>query len=502
MENGIMLQGFHWYTQGGGVHWKWLLSQLPLYKKAGITAIWLPPPCKCDNPESNVGYAPYDRWDLGKYNQKGQVNTKYGSEQELRELCATANLMQIQIYIDAVFNHMAAADKTEWVKAIVVDRDDRTHEIGDWIDIEAWTRFEFTERLRDREGKKRSAKIWTSNDFDAVDFAENLKNWGPTIFKIKGKKFQTAVSWEKGNYDYLCYADIEMDSVSARDDLKSWGLWILRDLRADGFRFDAVKHIRSFFFREFSQVMNVHFPNHFSVGEYWVTTDTTQLHKFISDTAGMISLFDVPLQTKFHMASQAIPRNSYDLRNLVTGTLSAEQPSLAVTFVENHDTMPCQKLEQSVEPWFKPWAYAFILLREQGYPTVFLPDWTGTQYTDNNRFVVMYAHDWVLRRLMATRVHCAWGKQHDYFDHPNTIGWTRYGDVKHDGLAALINNGSLEGWKWMDAGRPNVSFVDVLEHRKETIVTNADGWACFTVNSESCSVWVPKEAIPRISKIL
>ena len=35
--------------------------------------------------------------------------------------------------------------------------------------------------------------------------------------------------------------------------------------------------------------------------------------------------------------------------------------------------------EQSVEPWFKPWAYAFILLREQGYPTVFLADWTGAE---------------------------------------------------------------------------------------------------------------------------
>jgi alpha-amylase len=216
----------------------------------------------------------------------------------------------------------------------------------------------------------------------------------------------------------------------------------------------------------------------------------------------MISLFDVPLQTKFHQASQAVPRNAYDLRNLVSGTLSAEQPSLAVTFVDNHDTMPCQKLEQSVEPWFKPWAYAFILLREQGYPTIFLPDWTGAAYTDNNRDVVLYSHEWVLRRLMAVRYHCAWGSQQDYFDHPNTVGWTRLGNDQHAGLAVLINNGSSEGWKWMNTGRPNTSFVDILEHRHESIHTNQDGWACFTVNQESCSVWIPEDVLPWIRNMI
>jgi alpha-amylase len=502
MENGVILQSFHWYTNNGGIHWKWLRSQLPGFKNAGITALWLPPPCKCDNPANNVGYAPYDRWDLGTYDQKGQIETKYGSEADLRELCTAAVYQHIQIYFDAVFNHMAGADKTERVKAIVVAMDDRTHEIGDWIDIEAWTRFDFTGRLKDPDGKKRSAKTWTSHDFDAVDFAENLPAWGRTIFKIKGKKFQTAVSKEKGNYDYLCYADIDMDSNSAKDDLKRWGTWMLRNFNANGFRLDAVKHIRSFFFKEFTQHINSHFPDHFSVGEYWETSDTQLLHRFITDTAGMISLFDVPLQTKFHKASQASPRNAYDLRDLVRGTLSAEQPSLAVTFVENHDTMPCQKLEQSVEPWFKPWAYAFILLREQGYPTIFLADWTGTSYTDNNREVILYSHEWVLRRLLAVRYHCAWGFQQDYFDHPNSIGWTRFGNTHHAGLAVLINNGSEEGWKWMNTGRPRAPFIDILEHRGETIITDEKGWGCFTVNQESCSVWIPGDVQPWIRDMI
>ena len=153
--------------------------------------------------------------------------------------------------------------------------DDRTREIGDWIDIQAWTVFDFKERLLDPEGKRRSSKKWNAKDFDAVDFAENLKDWGPTIFKIKGKKFQTAVSKEKGNYDYLCYSDIDMDSDSARNDLKNWGVWVMRELKADGFRLDAVKHIRSFFFKEFAEHTNSFFPGHFCVGEFWETSDTS-----------------------------------------------------------------------------------------------------------------------------------------------------------------------------------------------------------------------------------
>lgn len=502
MENGVLLQGFHWYSKNGGVHWNWLRTQLPLYKKAGITAIWLPPPSKCDNPANSVGYAPYDRWDLGTYDQKGQVPTKYGTEQELRDLCHAADNLQIQIYIDAVFNHMAGADVTEWIKAIVVAMDERTREIGDWLDIEAWTRFNFTGRMNDPNGRARSVKTWTAKDFDAVDNARNLPNWGPTVFKIKGKQFQTAVSWEKGNYDFLCYADIDMDVDDAREDIKKWGAWIIRELKAKGFRLDAVKHVRSFFFKEFAQYVNYSSPGCFYVGEYWETSDLSKLHKFITDTSGLIKLFDVPLQTKFHQASRANPRNSYDLRNLAVGTLSAEQPSLAVTFVENHDTMPCQKLEQCVEPWFKPWAYAFILLREQGYPTLFLPDWTGTDYTDHNRYVVLYSHEWVLRRLIAARHHCAWGYQQDYFDHPNTVGWTRLGNQEHAGLAVLISNGTEEGWKWMYMARQNTSFVDILEHRKEIIRSNGEGWACFTVNPESCSVWVPEDVVPWIREML
>jgi alpha-amylase len=56
----------------------------------------------------------------------------------------------------------------------------------------------------------------------------------------------------------------------------------------------------------------------------------------------------------------------------------------SVTLVDNHDTQPLQDLEAPVEPWFKPIAYALILLREEGYPCVFYPDLYGAHYIDKD----------------------------------------------------------------------------------------------------------------------
>lgn len=40
--------------------------------------------------------------------------------------------------------------------------------------------------------------------------------------------------------------------------------------------------------------------------------------------------------------------------------------------MDNHDTQPGQALQSFVDEWFKQSAYAIILLREEGYPCVFM----------------------------------------------------------------------------------------------------------------------------------
>ena len=77
--------------------------------------------------------------------------------------------------------------------------------------------------------------------------------------------------------------------------------------------------------------------------------------------------------------------HNYDLRQIFDNTLVQHQPALAVTLVENHDSQPLQSLESIVEAWFKPLAYALILLREAGYPCIFYGDYYGANYQDRGK---------------------------------------------------------------------------------------------------------------------
>lgn len=67
----------------------------------------------------------------------------------------------------------------------------------------------------------------------------------------------------------------------------------------------------------------------------------------------------------------------YDLSKILDGTLVQNHPTLAVTFVDNHDSQWGSSLESAVEDWFKPSAYALILLMKEGYPCIFYGDYYG-----------------------------------------------------------------------------------------------------------------------------
>jgi len=84
----------------------------------------------------SVGYDVYDLYDLGEFDQKARVRTKYGTKEELLELAKTAKEHDVVIYVDTVLNHMFGADKTERFKVKEVDPNDRTRVISGIYDIE------------------------------------------------------------------------------------------------------------------------------------------------------------------------------------------------------------------------------------------------------------------------------------------------------------------------------------------------------------------------------
>ncbi|PZV08055.1 MAG: alpha-amylase [Leptolyngbya sp.] len=491
-HNGTLMQYFHWYLPTTGNHWQELQDRVEDIAAAGFTALWLPPPCKGSGGVYDVGYGIYDLFDLGEFDQKGTIRTKYGTKDEYLAAVKAAKQSGLQIYADVVFNHKMGGDAEEEIEAFPVDAGDRTRSMGGVERIKAWTQFNFPGR-----GDQYSSMKWHWWHFDSVDH-NTYKPGQYQIYRFKDKSFATQVDLQQGNYDYLMGCDLDMNHEQVRGELKYWGEWMLDTVGVDGFRLDAIKHIQGDFFNDWLDHLEAYAQKDlFMVGEYW-TEDLSALHWYIGNAGGRTNLFDVPLHFNFHRASRA--GGSFDMRTILDNTLMQQLPLFAVTFVENHDTQPLQALESLVESWFKPLAYALILLRREGYPCVFYPDYYGVTYRDrgkdgNEYAIVMDSHKLILDRLLFARKHFAYGEQYTYFDHIDVIGWTRLGNKDHPKAMAVILSDGSGGSKWMEVGKPNTTFYDVTEHVKQPVTTNEQGWGEFSCNGGSVSVWLEKQSI-------
>lgn len=487
--NGVMLQFFQWFLPADGTLWRQLEERAEELAAAGFTAVWLPPAYKGAGGANDAGYAVYDLFDLGEFDQKGSVRTKYGSKDEYLEAIRSAQSAGIQVYADIVLSHRLGGDDHEEFTATPMDPMDRTKPLGEPRRIRAWTNFSFPGR-----GGKYSTLEWHWWHFNAVDRDENDPDF-EAIYLFEGKQFQQEVDLDFGNYDYLLGCNVDIQSEDVRTELLHWGKWYVETTGLDGFRFDAAKHVRPDFFLEWlGHVRSSGDRELFAVGEYW-KYDKEDLKRFRDKTAGQVTLFDTILHDNFVSASQ--DAEGFDLRTMFDGTLVQDDPTGAVTLVTNHDTQPLQTNEAVVEPWFVPLAYALILLREAGYPVVFLADYDGAEYDGEGddgetHHIVMPSHRWLIDRFLQVRREHAYGEQRDYFEDPRCIGWLRVGDDEHPGGVAVVISSGDAGVRRMQTASPDTQYVDVTEHVKGTVTTDAEGWGEFRCEAGSVSVWVPR----------
>jgi alpha-amylase len=481
--NGVMMQFFHWYNPPDGSLWNEAAAKADELAAAGFTGVWLPPAYKGTGGGFDVGYGVYDMYDLGEFEQKGSRRTKYGTRDEYVGAVRALQRAGVQVYADVVLNHRMGGDSTEFARATPYAQDDRRQAKGELREIRSYTHFHFPGR-----GRKHSSFEWHWRHFDAVDYDDLRRDERNMVYLFEGHAFDDEVALERGNYSYLMGCDLDFQNPEVQKEVTAWGKWYLDQTGVDGFRLDAVKHIAAWFFPQWLDEMERHAQKDlFVVGEYW-TPDLDTLHWYLDHLGGRLCVFGVPLHYAFHYAS--LGGGSYDMRKVLEGTLVKLRPTQVVTFVDNHDSQPLQSLESPVAPWFKPLAYAILLLREEGYPCVFYPDYYGATYEDRGVRVEMPSHRWLIDKFLGARRLYAWGPQKDYFDHWNRVGWTRLGDDEHPRAMAVLLSDGPEGTKWMEVGRPNARFLDLTEHVKEPIMTNEQGWGEFRCNGGSVSVWV------------
>ena len=423
--NGTMLQGFSWNLPADAQHWRRLGQMADRLVSEGITSVWMPPAYKGSAGIKDVGYGVYDLWDLGEFDQRGTVPTKYGTRREFTAAVIALQQAGIDVLGDIVLNHKMGADETEEVMARPVAQDNRLYDMGPLEPITAWTRFTFP----GRDGELDDF-TWDWKCFKGVDYDAATERTGLWLFE--GKGWDSDVNQEMGNFDYLMGVDIDLQDKKVYEQLVKWGIWFVEASGIDGLRLDAVKHMsRDFYRRWLADVRAGVDRDLFCVGEYW-SWSCDELRGYLGEKPTM-SLFDVPLHFAFYRAS--VDREHIDFARMLDGAFVSADPVHAVTFVDNHDTQPNQALESTVQHWFKPVAYSIILLREAGYPCVFFADLFGLP----NDAIPAVAE---LPLLMEIRRRFSYGTQHDYLDEPDLAGWTREGedDGEPSGLAVVLCN--------------------------------------------------------------
>ncbi|GAB0496450.1 hypothetical protein MMPV_007762 [Pyropia vietnamensis] len=434
-RNGVLLQAFPWDPAASGDDtrvseaseaglWRHLADgRAAALAAAGFTALWLPPPVKGFQGDRDVGYGVYDLYDLGEFPQCGSVRTKYGTREELLAAIDAAHAAGLRVLADIVLGHRLGADATQRVTATPYTDADRTVQAGRPRKILAHTKFTCPGR-----GGRYSDFVWNAHSFSSVDVDASCRGGRrevpPRVYLIDGHSFSAGVSTERGNYDHLMGANVDLAKPAVVAELVSWGHWFSATTGVDGYRLDAVKHMDVGFYADAwlpamrartvspariataagpppviaagvagaagavgavgiaatagGCLVDTPPPPLFAVAEYW-SEDVGILTAYLAATHHSVALFDVPLHARFAAAGRCADTGGgdgdghhatppADLTTLLDGTLVAAAPAHAVTFVENHDTVAGAALASPVAEWFKPLAYAVVLLRAAGLP--------------------------------------------------------------------------------------------------------------------------------------
>jgi alpha-amylase len=442
----------------------------------------------------------YDLHDLGEFKSRSPdtAATKYGTRDELKAAVTSLASAGVDVVVDAVLNHRTNADEVQIVRATPYSNDNRKLALdgGAAYEIAAYCKFNYSAR-----GDKYSRYKWDAGSFDSVDYDGRQPDRRGVVFLFEGKAFDDFVSLERGNYAHLLGCDVDFNSKYVRKELTEWGEWMIEPSTiggCQGMRLDGLKHIPTWFWPDWIRAMRARAEKQsggkefFVVGEY-VQYDVGTLRWYLDATEHLMRLFDFPLLNKFHAYSN--DGNGSDMRKIFDETLVRDRPESAVTFVANHDTVPSQSLERHVQDWFKPLAYALILLRKDGHPCVFLADIDGSEYVGERGPVKLTSFKKTLYAMMRARQEATFGELREYFDDFHVVGWTFDGRLSPGGppaakALAVIMSAGPGGSKRMDVGSSGIAFRDVLGNDSGTVVSGPDGTAVFPCAGGSVSVFV------------
>ena len=309
----------------------------------GVTGLWLMP--IMDSPS----YHGYDVVDFYT------VETDYGSNEDFKRLMDEAHKRGIRIVIDLVINHTST--QSEWFKA--ADAGDPNYR--DWY-------------------------IWAEKD------PGYLGPWGAQAWHAGKSGYYYAMFWSQ-------MPDLNLNNPTVTDEVNKIISYWLKDMGADGFRLDAVKHYieqgRSqqntpathAWLKNFYQYYKSVNPEAFTVGETWTSPDNSA--KYVGDEVDASFEFDL---SKAIMTSANGPSTS-TLSTQMQTTLDLYLEGQYAVFLTNHDQDRSMSVLQDDK---KAKLAAAMLLTSPGVPFIYYGEeigMTGTKPDEDIRRPMQWTGD-------------------------------------------------------------------------------------------------------------
>jgi len=453
-------------------------SDIPWYERlkqqvesndfAKFDRVWMNPPQKGKSGKYSVGYDPFDYFDLGTYDQKDTVATRYGTEAQLKACVQAFEAKGIDCLADMVLNHMNNSDAT----------------------------YRYDYEYSDHQTfEKRNASGGDTNGY----FNANYTNY-PFQFDNGWGLPAGTNAWDP--YPGAHSADVNERHPYMRNGIKNNGTWLQAKVGYRGCRFDYTQGMEPWFFAEYMNYGLM--KDRFAVGEYWadVKDASPREHQtWISLMDNRVSSFDFPLHEK--LAKMCNDGGDFNMEELSHGALIHVDPERAVTFVESHDEVrpfggdgdDKLGMEQN-----KEMAYAFILMSE-GHPCIFGQDYFDAPYADTDEHGTGWTGD-PLKPSLDPMIDA----RKDYAGGTTTYLSTAHKDdlfiakrngtdskdgcifVINDDMTQTLTNSVNTGWA------QNTVLVDVLQ-TNHTVQVQAGGMAPLSASNRYYRVYVRQSAM-------
>ena len=316
-----------------------LTARLDEIKSLGINGIWLMPIMPSDT---------YHKYHVIDYKN---IDPDYGTIEDFRKFIDEAHNRKIRVITDFVINH--TGNNHPWFLDAAKNKDGPYRDFYVWADKDS-VRGELFKKVRTLD-------------------SDNIRKWHPA-------NGDTTLEHYYGYFNGLC-PDLNLDNPEVRQQIIDIARFWLQDMKVDGFRMDAAKHIfpderasdNHAFWVWFKSEMEKIKPDVYLVGEVW--SEAKEVAPYLQ---GLPSLFNFDLGyaitdvAKAGRDSIGLVRRYKEIRDFYK---SVTDNYLDATFIKNHDqTRLLSELKGDVN---KNKVAAALLLTMPGTPYIYYGEEIG-----------------------------------------------------------------------------------------------------------------------------